>query len=104
MGRDTFIAAADVRLHALDWGSTGLPVVLLAGLGDTAQQYGGLAPRLATRHRVLGLTRRGHGRSDRPDAGYDLDTFVADIGRLMDAFEIEQAGGIVTEQLVGYAA
>jgi pimeloyl-ACP methyl ester carboxylesterase len=65
--------------------------VLLAGLGDTAQQYGGLAPRLVARHRVLGLTRRGHGRSDRPDAGYDLDTFAADILRMLDTFEIEQA-------------
>jgi pimeloyl-ACP methyl ester carboxylesterase len=66
-------------------------MVLLAGLGDTAQHYRGLAPRLAGRFSVLGLTRRGHGRSDRPDSGYDLDTFVEDIRRFLDGLGIERA-------------
>jgi pimeloyl-ACP methyl ester carboxylesterase len=63
----------------------------LAGLGDTAQIYRGLAPRLAGSFRVLGLTRRGHGRSERPDAGYDLDTLVKDIRRFIDTLGIERA-------------
>jgi len=39
----------------------------------------------------MGLTRRGHGRSDRPDAGYDLDTFVEDIRRFLDGLGIERS-------------
>jgi pimeloyl-ACP methyl ester carboxylesterase len=66
-------------------------MVLLAGLGDTAQMYRGLAPRLARWFRVVGLTRRGHGRSDHPGDDYDLDAFVQDIDRFLDALGIEQA-------------
>jgi pimeloyl-ACP methyl ester carboxylesterase len=80
-----------VQLHYLDWGGTGRPMVLLSGLGDTAQLYRGLAPKLAHRCRVIGLTRRGHGRSDRPASGYDLDTFVEDIRRFLDRLSIERS-------------
>ena len=66
-------------------------MVLLAGLGDSAHLYRGLAPKLATRFRVVGLTRRGHGRSDRPDSGYDLDTFVTDIRYFQDTLGIERS-------------
>jgi alpha-beta hydrolase superfamily lysophospholipase len=40
----------------------GRPLVLFAGLGDTAYLYRGLAPKLASRFRMVGFTRRGHGR------------------------------------------
>lgn len=91
MPRDRFFRSDGVRLHYLDWGGSGKPVVLLAGLGDSAHLYHGLAPRLASRFRVAGLTRRGHGRSDRTDSGYDVDTLVQDIRRFLDALAIERA-------------
>ena len=91
MPQERFFQSKDVRLHYLDWGGTGQTVVLLAGLGDTAQLYRSLAPRLAGNFSVLGLTRRGHGRSERPDAGYDLDTLVKDIRRFIDTLGIERA-------------
>lgn len=37
-----------VRLEVLDWGGNGRPVVLLAGLGDTAHVYDQLARKLTT--------------------------------------------------------
>jgi pimeloyl-ACP methyl ester carboxylesterase len=40
---------------------------------------------------VVALSRRGHGRSDRPEAGYDLDTFVGDIRHTLDALQVERA-------------
>ena len=80
-----------VNLHYIDWGGAGRPLVLLAGLGDTAHLYRSLAPKLASRFRVVGLTRRGHGRSGRPDSGYDLDTFVQDIRRFLDTLGIERS-------------
>jgi pimeloyl-ACP methyl ester carboxylesterase len=80
-----------VNLHYIDWGGGGRPMVLLAGLGGTAQLFRGLAPRLAERFGVVALTRRGHGRSDRPEAGYDLDTMVDDIRRLLDTMEFSRA-------------
>jgi pimeloyl-ACP methyl ester carboxylesterase len=89
--KERFTDSEGVKLHTLDWGGDGSPLVLLAGLGDNAQRYRGLAPRLTDRVRVVGLTRRGHGRSDRPDTGYDLDTFVEDVRRFLDTLGIEQA-------------
>ncbi|MGA3242069.1 MAG: hypothetical protein ABSG03_37925, partial [Bryobacteraceae bacterium] len=35
-----------VQLEVLDWGGSGRPVVLLAGLGLTAHVYDGFAPKL----------------------------------------------------------
>lgn len=86
-----YFDSAGVNLHYLDWGGVGSPLVLLAGLGGTAQWYRGLAPRLTDSHRVLALTRRGHGRSDKPDTGYNLADLVADISRFLDAVGIERA-------------
>lgn len=90
MPAEAFFDSDGVKLHYIDWGGTGRPMVLLAGLGDTVHQYRGLAPKLASRFRVVGLTRRGHGQSDRPETGYDLATFVEDIRCFLDALELER--------------
>lgn len=91
MTQERFLDSDGVKLHTIDWGGSGRTVLLLAGLGDTAQIYRGLAPKLAGKFRVLGLTRRGHGRSDHPEGGYDLDTLVEDIRQVLDALAIERA-------------
>ncbi|NIV38671.1 MAG: alpha/beta fold hydrolase [Anaerolineae bacterium] len=91
MPEERFFDSGGVPLQTLDWGGAGRPLVLLAGLGDTAHLYRGLAPRLASRFRVVGLTRRGHGRSGKPESGYNLDTLVQDIRRFLDALDIERS-------------
>ncbi len=42
------------------------------------------------RFRVVGLTRRGHGRSARPDSGYAFDTLVKDIHYFLDALGLDR--------------
>src|SRR5678809_378100 len=59
-----------VQLEVLDWGGTGRPLVLLAGLGVTAHAYDDFAPALTARYHVLAITRRAHGRSSTPSTGY----------------------------------
>src|SRR5213594_691876 len=49
----------NIRLEVLDWGGPGLPVVLLAGGGDTAHVFDDFAPKLTDRFHVYGITRRG---------------------------------------------
>jgi non-heme chloroperoxidase len=49
----------NVRLEVLDWGGSGWPIVLLAGLGNTAHVFDGFAMKLARYGRVYGVTRRG---------------------------------------------
>jgi pimeloyl-ACP methyl ester carboxylesterase len=75
----------DVRLEVLDWGGSGPPLLLLAGLGDTAHVFDDFAPMLATRHRVLGVTRRGHRRSSAPATGYTAARLAEDVVRVLDA-------------------
>jgi pimeloyl-ACP methyl ester carboxylesterase len=56
----------DVKLEVLDWGGTGPPLILLAGLGDTAHIFDQFAPKLAATYHVYGITRRGFGKSSKP--------------------------------------
>ncbi|MCH7579452.1 MAG: alpha/beta fold hydrolase [Chloroflexi bacterium] len=79
------------KLHWCGDRGQGRPLVLLAGLGGTAHIYRSLAPRLTPRFHVVALTRRGHGRSERPETGYELDTLVDDILRFLDEIKIERA-------------
>ena len=56
----------EVRLEVLDWGGAGRPLVLLAGLGNTAHIFDNFAPKLVSAYHVYGITRRGFGTSSGP--------------------------------------
>lgn len=76
--------AGGVPLHYLDFGGRGDPVVLLPGAGNSAWIYLEFGERLARSHRVLALTRRGHGASGYPASGYDPDTLAEDLRLFLD--------------------
>lgn len=79
------------RLHYLDFGGQGDPVLLLAGPGNTAWIYHAFGQDLGRGFRVLALTRRGHGESDMPDRGYDQGTLTEDIRAFLDALGLKRA-------------
>jgi len=87
----------DVRLEVLDWGGSGRALLLLAGGGDTAHVFDDLAPTLAKRYRVVGVTRRGHPGSSAPLSGYDVARLAEDILRVMDTV------GLKTPVVVGHS-
>jgi len=90
--RRGFVTVNGARLHYLDFGGSGEPVVLLAGLGNTAWIWSDFAPRLAREgFRVVALTRRAHGESEAPAGGYGLDTLAADVVAFMDSLGLRQA-------------
>jgi pimeloyl-ACP methyl ester carboxylesterase len=80
-----------VWLEVLDWGGTGPTMVLLAGLGDSAHIFDAFAHRFTDRFRVIGITRRGFGRSSQPADGYDLDTRARDDLAVLDALGVREA-------------
>ena len=88
---DGFVVLDGVRFHYLDWGGDGDPLLMLAGLGCTAHVFSELAPHLSDRFRVVALTRRGHGRTDRVQNGFALADAAEDARRLLDALGIERA-------------
>lgn len=81
---------ADVQVEVLDWGGSGPALVLLAGLGDTAHVFDDFAQTLTPRYRVLGVTRRGHGRSSAPPTGYGFVRLAEDVVGAIDAMRVNK--------------
>ena len=80
-----------VQLEVLDWGGGGDPMVLLTGAGDNAHVFDEFAYQFTDRFHVIGITRRGFGRSSQPAGGYDLDTRARDDIAVLDTLNIRQA-------------
>src|SRR6185437_15750721 len=83
----------DVRLEVLDWGGTGRPIILLAGLGYDAHVFDDFAPKLASSYHVYGVTRRGFGASSIPvpeGNNYSADRLGDDVLEVMKAQKIER--------------
>jgi pimeloyl-ACP methyl ester carboxylesterase len=86
------VELAGVHLATLDWGGAGPALVLVHGLGGNPHVFDDLAPLLRAHFHVLAFAVRGQGDSDAPPKGpYDLDSVVADLGRLLDSLKIERA-------------
>lgn len=82
--------ASGVALEVLDWGGEGLPLVFLAGLSMNAHAFDDFAPRFTDNHRVIGITRRGHGASTWPDSGYSTERRVEDLRIALDSLGLDQ--------------
>jgi non-heme chloroperoxidase len=80
--------APNVRLHYLDFGGVGPPMVLLAGLGNTAHAFDDFAPLFTDRFHVIAVTRRGFGESSHPHEGFDTPRLVEDIHQLIDRLHL----------------
>lgn len=84
------VNSAGVRLETLFWGGSGPALLCLHGINSSAYIFSDLAPRLTRDFRVFGLTRRGHGRSDKPPAGYDLSTLTNDVLACIDRLGLDR--------------
>jgi non-heme chloroperoxidase len=80
----------EVQLEVLDFGGSGRPLVLLAGLGATAHVYDDLAPVLTARYHVFAITRRAHRRSSTPPTGYGFPRLAEDVMRVIDALGVNR--------------
>ena len=107
------LADGDVRLHFLDWGgpadalgpdpgdpaadpaTTAAPVLLLPGLLQPAWTWAPVARRLAAVQRTVIADLRGHGLSDAPMGGYDLETLAADAVAVAEGAGLLGTGSLV---------
>lgn len=81
----------DVKLEVLDWSGVGQPVVLLAGLGFDAHNFEGFAEKLASKHHVYSISRRGFGASGTPptiEENYSARRLADDVLAVMDTLKI----------------
>jgi len=93
----TFVAAdKDVSLEVLDWGGPpgARALVFLSGLGDTAHVFDKFAPRLSDSYHVLGITRRGFGKSIAPavvgPVAYSADRLGDDVIAVIDHLRLQR--------------
>ena len=71
--------------------ANGRPVIFLHGITDSSVSFSRVVPMLDKRYRVFSLDQRGHGDSDRPESGYEMKDFAADVSAFMDAKGISKA-------------
>ena len=101
--RDLKVTVGEVAFHARSWSTKGHPIVLLHGLSSSAQTWNLVAPLLAPEFRVLAIDERGHGQSDQPDGGYDLNTFVLDLEGILHTLGLEKVA-LVGQSWGGHVA
>ncbi|MGE5848125.1 MAG: alpha/beta fold hydrolase [Ignavibacteria bacterium] len=81
----------NVSLHITDAGE-GRPIVLIHGwpLSDEMYEYQ-YNDLINKKFRVIGITLRGFGKSDKPYGAYDYDVHAADIKNVLETLEIDDA-------------
>ena len=86
-----------VELHTMRWtppddvGEICTPWVLTHGLASNLHLWDGVARRLAAMgHLVVSVDQRGHGRSSKPDDGYDVPNCADDLALLIDELGLER--------------
>jgi len=87
-GKDLFVTANGLRLHLLEWGTSGPVVLLLHGYLEHAHAWDFVAPHLVDGgHHVFALDWRGHGESAWVGAGgyYHFPDYVADLAGVVRA-------------------
>lgn len=81
---------SSVQLEVLEWGGSGLPVVLLACY-VSAHVYDEFAPKLTNQFHVLGITRRGIGASDKPATGYAVQRSANDVLEVLNSLNVQKS-------------
>ena len=83
--------SADIEVYYEDHGA-GQPVVLIHGYPLSGRGWDKQVPALlGAGYRVITYDRRGFGKSSQPTAGYDYDTFAADLSTLLEYLDLRDA-------------
>jgi pimeloyl-ACP methyl ester carboxylesterase len=85
---NTHVTPARLRAVRLSFAESGprdaLPIILLHGYSDSHLSMAPLIAALGPDRRMIAITQRGHGDSDKPVGDYDVDHFASDIAKFMD--------------------
>jgi pimeloyl-ACP methyl ester carboxylesterase len=86
-----------------DWGE-GRPVVFVASWATPGEMWAYQVAHLSEAgFRCISFDRRGHGRSDVPATGYDMDTFADDLAAVIDGLGLMEVD-LVTHSMGGEEA
>src|ERR1700678_3517742 len=91
MPDDRQVIVGSIRLHYLDWGGSGSPILFLHGGGLNAHTWDCVAVMLREGYRCVALDQRGHGDSEwSPVLDYRFTTHVGDIEGFIEATRLER--------------
>lgn len=100
-----YIYVNGIRLRYEAWGN-GPPVILLHGLGSSADDWVFQLPDLGRHFQCIAVDLRGHGLSDKPDMPYSMALLASDVAGLITALGRGAVhivglslGGMVAQQL-----
>ncbi len=91
VGSERVGVADGVALHVERRPGEGVAFLLVHGLASNLHLWDGVAAGLAGwGHAVAAVDQRGHGRSDKPDDGYDIATVTDDLARVVDGLGLDR--------------
>jgi pimeloyl-ACP methyl ester carboxylesterase len=88
------VRVGDLRLHYLDYGGEGPPLVFCHATGFHSWLWAPYAAALGDRFHVFALDQRGHGRSDKPPTGYRWENFGTDLAGFLDRLGLDEVRAV----------
>lgn len=104
----TITLSNNITLEYAEQGYTaGTPVIFLHGYTDSWHSYETVLPLLPESIHAFALTQRGHGDSDKPDAGYNPKDFANEVALFIKQKKLNKVivvghslGGLVAQRFV----
>lgn len=93
-GQILALESADVQVvdsPATNPDATGSPIVLLHCYACSLSWWDPIAPALNEEHRVIRIDLLGHGGSEKPSSGYDIEAQAAMVAQALTELEVEGA-------------
>jgi non-heme chloroperoxidase len=102
----TITLSNNITLEYAEQGYTGgTPVIFLHGYTDSWHSYETVMPYLPENIHAFAITQRGHGDSDKPDAGYNPKDFANDVALFIKQKKLNKVivaghslGGLVVQR------
>lgn len=90
IGRSGYVHRDGLKLHHLEYGEAGAPVLIVPGITSPAATWEFVSLDLARDYRVITVDIRGRGLSDTPSAGYELADYAADVSAVIEALDLQR--------------
>lgn len=88
--RDIRIQSGSIGIQVRDYEGEGEPLILLHFGGGNLMMWRRAVPFFQEEFRVIVPDLRGHGKSDKPESGNDIDTMAQDVLIVMDQLGVKK--------------
>lgn len=103
MVQENFVEVDGNKIRYLESGNSGKTLILVHGLGASAERWSNVIPKFAKHYHVIVPDLIGFGYSDKPVADYTPDFFSTFLGRFFDSLGI-QCPNLIGSSLGGQVA